>query len=194
MEKSLNTPEVEALLGRWLQRDRFVALCVADYTDMALGLGETRLGLCLFACSSAHIWHAHSGATRMGHEAQGLPVAGDGSEEFKRMLGVAGRAWSRSSKWGYRYLELSIHTSGDAELGLVFARGDLKKSRPELLGDVAELRRLINMYGVESAEPSRSLFVVEETSKLENLPSHPKLWRWMAAAAYQGEDLGRRST
>lgn len=185
MEKEVKNTSVEELLARWGRRDRFVALCVADYTDMALGLGETKLGLCIFAISSAHLWHAHERAARMGHEAQGLQVQGEASEDFKRMLGVAARAWSTSPSWTHRSVEVCAlrEAGGEAEVGLICARGDVRKGKPDMLADVAILRRLAAMYGVESSEPGMPIFVIEESSKLEALGKHPKLWDWLARAA-----------
>lgn len=181
----MSQSSVEELLARWGRRDRFVALCLADYTDMALGLGETRLGISVFACSSAHLWHAHERAARMGHEAQGLQVHGDASEDFKRMLGVASRAWSTGPSWPHRSVEVFAMKAegGEAEVGLICARGDVRKGKPDMRGDVASLRRLAAMYGVESSDPAGPLFVIEESSKLETLSKHPSLWDWLARAS-----------
>lgn len=185
MEKEMKNPRVQELLARWGHRDRFVALCLADYTDMALGLGETKLALCVFACSSAHLWNAHERAARMGHEAQGLQVLGDASEDFKRMLGVAARAWSTSPSWNHRSVEVRAlrEVGGEAEVGLICARGDVRKGKPDMRADVAALRRLADMYGVESSDPGRLIYVIEESSKLEDLGKHPKLWDWLALSA-----------
>lgn len=185
MEKEIKNPRVEELLVRWGRRDRFVALCQADYTDMALGLGETKLALCIFACSSAHLWHAHERAARMGHEAQGLQVSGDASEDFKRMLGVTARAWSTNASWNHRSVEVQAlrEAGGDAEVGLICARSDMRKGKQDMLADIAVLRRLAGMYGVESSEPGRLMYVIEESSRLEELGKHPKLWEWLAEAS-----------
>lgn len=180
---------IETILSRWQSRDRLVALCVADYTDMALGLGETRIGLILFACSSANVSRAHERAERMGHEAGSLHVEGDASEDFKRMMGIVGRAWSKGSNWSYRFLDMFSLAAPGAELVMLYATGDLRKAKPDLRSNALELRRLVTMYGVEAAEPSQALFVLEETSKLNDPSKHPMLWTWLAAAG-EIQDVG----
>lgn len=183
---------VEAILSRWSRRDRFVALCVADYTDLALGLGETQLAIALFACSSAHVSHAHERAARMGHEAGALNVEGSAREDFKRMLGIVARAWSKAPGWGYRDVEVGSLAAPGAEVGVIYAKGDLRQAKESLRLDAVNLRRLVTMYGVEAAEPSPTLFIVEETSKLLDLTKNPLLWQWLAkAAALQDPGLNR---
>ena len=192
MEEELRVRAIKTILEHWNQRDRLIALCVADYTDMALGLGETRLGLSLFACSSANVSHAHERAARMGHEAGAVHVEGSASEDFKRMLGIVARAWSKNANWSYRYLEVLSLAAPGAELGLLYAKGDLRKTKPNLHSDALELRRLVTMYGVETSEPSPTLLVIEDTSKLVDPSKHPQLWAWLAAATKLDDKIAKR--
>lgn len=168
------------LQARWEGRDRIVAVVVADYTDLALGLGETMFGLAAFACSSANVSNAHAKASSMGHAAASMEVQGSCGEDFHRMLGMVGRAWSRPSKWPYRYLDIHASRMGGAELGLMLVRGDLRDTVPDVKPAADELRRLISMYGVESSESSKTILIREESIKIAEIQRHPSLWPWLA--------------
>lgn len=174
---------IAGMAGRWGWRDRLVAVCVADYTDLALGLGEMRMGLSVFACSSANLSQAHERASRMGHEAGALAVEGGGGEDFKRVLGMAGMAWSKASTWPYRFLDVEAVSGQAVEVGVLYARGDLKRSRPDVRRDAESIRRFISMYGVESTPASPTLFVIHEASTMASPARHPMLWSWMAEAS-----------
>lgn len=176
---------VAAIKSRFMMRDRIVAVCVADYTDMALGLGETKLGMALFACSSASVAQAHSSASRMGHAAGTMDVDGLCGEDFHHLLGVAGKAWSRQSDWEYKYIEARAMRLPSAELGLFYVRGDLKRAVPDLGPSVQKLKRLMSMYGVESSEPTKTLRVKQKTSTLEEPSKHPLFWSWLRQCAQE---------
>lgn len=181
---------LSALKKRFQDRDRILVVCVADYTDLALGLGETRLGLSVFACSSASISQAHAQASRMGHAAGALRVDGTCGVDFERMLGMTGRAWSRQADWGFRYLEIHALSKDldDVEVGVYFAAGDLGKSRPDLVPCAQRLRNLMFMYGVESSEPIGTLWTKQETSTLAQPWQHPQFWKWLALCAQSGQN------
>lgn len=184
MEKMSSAEAITAMAGRWGHRDRLVAVCVADYTDLALGLGEMRVGISVFACSSANLSQAHERASRMGHEAGALAAEGVGGEDFKRMLGMVGMAWSKTSTWPYRFLDVdTIVVPQSMEVGLLYARGDLGRSRPDVNKDAESIRRFISMYGVESTPASPTIFVTHETSTMSAPARHPMFWSWMSKAA-----------
>lgn len=176
---------IEAAKARWMRRDRIVAVLAADYTDLALGLGETTLWLSAFACSSASVANAHSKAASMGHAAGSLRVEGACGEDFERLLGMVGMAWSRPSGWGYRYLDISALSAPEsgAEVGIYYARGDLRRGAHDLGPAAQGLRRLMAMYGVESSEPSPTVAIREESSKLANPGRNPMFWQWLEQAA-----------
>lgn len=183
MEKITAAEAMAGMGARWGGRDRLVAVCVADYTDLALGLGEIRMGLSVFACSSANLAQAHEGASRMGHEAGALEVEGAGGEDFKRALGMVGLAWSKTSSWPYRFLDVDTIVAPPMEVGLLYARGDLGRSRPDVRKDAEAIRRFIAMYGVESAPATPTIYVTHETSTMSAPTRHPMLWSWLAEAS-----------
>jgi hypothetical protein len=185
---------IKALKNRFKDRDRILVVCVADYTDLALGLGETKLGMSVFACSSASMAQAHAQASRMGHAAGALSVDGTCGVDFERMLGMTGRAWSRQADWGFRYLEIHALSKGldDVEVGVYFASGDLGKARPDLVPCAQRLRNLMFMYGVESSEPIGTLWTKQETSTLAQPWNHHQFWKWLAVCAQLGQSAGDR--
>jgi hypothetical protein len=184
MAPSLKTAADVAEQARavWRGRDRVVVVCAADYTDLALGLGETRLALSVFACSSAHMSRAHAQASRMGHEAAGHHVDGRVGEEFSRALGMVAQAWSSRPSWPYRFMALSGFELPGAQLGLVALQGDVGRKAPDAFGGAQELRRLFDMYGVESSEPSKTMVATAESRALGEPGKHPMFWSWVAAA------------
>jgi hypothetical protein len=183
MEKMNANEAIDSMGARWGHRDRLVAVCVADYTDLALGLGEMRMGLSVFACSSANLSQAHSRASRMGHEAGAVAVDGLAGEDFKRVLGMVGMSWSKSAKWPYRFLDVDTVSGQGLEVGLFYARGDLGRTKPDVRRDAEALRVFISMYGVESSPASAALFVTHETSTMAFPARHEFLWSWLAHAS-----------
>lgn len=182
MDKALTGRDVEALgKARMGGRDRLVALCAADYTDLALGLGETRLAMSVFACSSANVSLAHEKASRMGHAAAGLEVEGKCGEDFARLLGMAGSSWSRRLGWKYRFLSVAGVPMGDSELGLFYAQGDLGRSVADARGGAEQLRAIMDMYGVESAAATKTMLITAETGSLAHPSRHPMFWSWVGA-------------
>ena len=174
---------VRRLAGQaWSGRDRVVAVCAADYTDLALGLGETRLALSVFACSSANLSRAHAQASRMGHEAVGHPVEGAISEDFARALGMAAQAWSSRPSWPYRFMALSGLALPGGELGLVALQGDLGRKVGDARDGAEQLRRFFDMYGVESSETTKTLVVRADSAELAQPQRHPMFWAWVGAA------------
>lgn len=186
MGNELTAGDVEAIARkRWQGRDQLVVVCAADYTDLALGLGETRLYMSVFACSSANVAKANEKASRMGHEAAGMDVDGSIGEELGRILGLAGNSWSRRAGWPYRYLEISGAKLPNGEVGLMFATGELGRVRARTSEDAQSLRRIFDMYGVETSEPSKPMIAMADSVDLEAPLAHPSFWSWVGACIRQ---------
>lgn len=188
MDKRVKGPADVAEQARlaWRGRDRVVVVCAADYTDLALGLGETRLALSVFACSSANMSRAHAQASRMGHEAAGHPVEGSVGEDFARGLGMVAQAWSAQPSWPYRFMALTGAPLPGGELGLVSLQGDLGRKVADARAGAAQLRRLFDMYGVESSEPTKTLVARADSAELAQPQRHPMFWSWVSAAIALG--------
>ena len=170
---------------RWSGRDQLVIVCAADYTDLAVGLGETKLFISVFACSSANVARANEKASRMGHEAAGMEVDGSLGEELGRMLGLAGNSWSRRAGWPYRYLTLSGAKLPEGEAGLMYSKGELGRRRADTDADARSIKKIFDMYGVESSEPSKPMIAMADSADLENPLRHPSFWSWIGACIRQ---------
>ena len=177
---------INVLQKNWMMRDRIIAVCAVDYTDLALGLGETTMLMSVFACSSANIAHAHAKASSMGHTAETMKVEGFCSEEFERLLGIVGRSWNKKKDWGYRSIDIFAIKENQIELGVFMAKGDIKKSKKDLSIAVNDIRRLVSMYGVESSIPTKGMAIIDESMSLVNPIKHPDLWNWLSSCAKLG--------
>jgi hypothetical protein len=99
------------------------------------------------------------------------------------MLGLAAHSWSIRPDWAFRSIEIKAQVARGAEVGVVFALGDIGKATPEVKSAAMGLRRMMDMYGVESSEPSGILKIKAQTSSLASPVSHPMFPAWLAGCA-----------
>lgn len=166
-------------------RDRLITVLAADYTALALGLGETKAGMISLAFSSASAREASSGARAMGHAAGELGFDGQGlDEEMARVCGMSALAWSKRRDFPFRYVDV-MGREGEEGLqeGIFFARGDFRNGRPSLRACADQIKLILEMYGISSVMASSEIWVESRAESL-NAPSKHPMWAEWTHSAY----------
>lgn len=167
-------------------RDRLITVLAADYTALALGLGETRAGVISLAFSSASVREASAGARAMGHSAGEIGREGEGlDDEMGRVCGMSALAWSKRKDFPFRYVDV-IGREGDEGIqeGIFFARGDFRNGRPSLRACADQITMILGMYGVRSVLASSEIWVESRAESLNAPHKHPEWAQW-TRYAYQ---------
>lgn len=175
-------------------RDRLITVLAADYTALALGLGETRAGIISIAFSSASVRQASSGAREMGHSAPALACDGAGlDEEMAKLCGVISLAWSKRRDFPFRYVDAIGRDAGeDIQEGIFFARGDFRNGRPSLKACAADIQMTLSMYGVANCLVSSEIWVESRAETLNAPHKHPQWGEWIKGAFERRADRAAR--
>lgn len=184
-------------MREWMDgRDRLITVLAADYTALALGLGETKAGVISLAFSSASVREASAGARAMGHSAGEIGREGEGlDEEMGRLCGMSALAWSKRKGFGFRYVDVIERAGGEGiQEGIFFARGDFRGGRPSLRACAEEIEMILQMYGVKGVLISSAVWVESRAESLNAPHKHPQWeeWtRWAYQRAFERAAQGR---
>ncbi len=170
-------------------RDRRITVMAADYTDLALGLGDTKAYLACLDFSSAQLRPAWAAWQKMSTSLIPEPIAhGKADEEMEHLAGLVAASWLRRGDFGFRYLQVhaKVWEDGVSE-ALLLCKGDFQSQRPKMREAMEQLRRLLGIYGIASPLGSEPIRLHAKSRELARPLEHPK-WRDWTRSSFEASE------
>lgn len=161
-------------------RDRRISILAADYTDLALGLGDTKAYLACLDFSSAQLRSAWAAWQKMSTSLIPEPVShGKADPEMDHLAGLLAAAWLRREDFGFRYLQIHAKAwEGGPIESLLLCKGDFQSGKPDMGGAIEQVRRLLGIYGLSNLEMSDPIRIGSKSRDLSLPMAHPNWREW----------------
>lgn len=176
--------------GLILERDRLVSLAVADFTDMALGLGSVRMAGGGVIFSSAHLRESLRNAKNAGMEippveiVRGAPIDVDMMELCSVLLSV----WRSREDFPYRYLVARTAKRGALEEIVFLGQGDFKGKRPRAGQGLSQLFDMMSLFGMRKMVKSGEFAWEAKASAAKEPEKIDERWAWARLAFEQSAE------